>query len=230
MLLDKPPIFLQLSKYAERVCQYIGRTGRPLCRHVFRLGHRSPAADHAASAFCSSRGPCRRRNPARTRYPQLYPFPSPRQAPKRELLLPLENTGKAASDVLTVSLNARWQNEIIKPYIARFSGRYPFGREKTPPLPTSWISSGPPRELSGDSTIGSWPPLSSRPQRAGACAPWAACISTSIPSCKRRWCRVNVSALPLDSWSYCGLFYGEDPHPRPDRGQVLRTQPRQASS
>jgi len=42
------------------------------------------------------------------------------------LLIPLDYTGTAASKLLAKTLNARWHNEIIKPYTSRFSGRYPF--------------------------------------------------------------------------------------------------------
>jgi type VI secretion system protein ImpL len=42
------------------------------------------------------------------------------------LLIPLDYTGSAASKLLGRTLNARWHNEIIKPYTSRFSGRYPF--------------------------------------------------------------------------------------------------------
>jgi type VI secretion system protein ImpL len=42
------------------------------------------------------------------------------------IITPLEFTGAAASKVLGKTLNARWHNEIIKPFTSRFSGRYPF--------------------------------------------------------------------------------------------------------
>jgi type VI secretion system protein ImpL len=42
------------------------------------------------------------------------------------LLQPFEYTGIAATKVLTRTLNQKWQQEIIKPYTSRFSGRYPF--------------------------------------------------------------------------------------------------------
>jgi type VI secretion system protein ImpL len=44
------------------------------------------------------------------------------------LLAPLEYTGRAASEVLSESLNLRWQNEIVRAFTSRFSGRYPFTR------------------------------------------------------------------------------------------------------
>jgi type VI secretion system protein ImpL len=42
------------------------------------------------------------------------------------LLAPVKLTGDAAAQVLTRTLNARWQEEIVKPFTNRFSGRYPF--------------------------------------------------------------------------------------------------------
>lgn len=42
------------------------------------------------------------------------------------LMQPFEYTGLAATKVLTRTLNTKWQQEIIKPYTSRFSGRYPF--------------------------------------------------------------------------------------------------------
>jgi len=42
------------------------------------------------------------------------------------LLQPFEFTGSAATKVLTRTLNTKWQQEIIKPFTSRFSGRYPF--------------------------------------------------------------------------------------------------------
>lgn len=42
------------------------------------------------------------------------------------LLQPFEFTGAAATKVLTRTLNDKWQNDIIKPFTSRFSGRYPF--------------------------------------------------------------------------------------------------------
>jgi type VI secretion system protein ImpL len=45
---------------------------------------------------------------------------------KGVLLLPLEYTGSAATDVISKTLTARWHSEIVKPYTSRFSGKYPF--------------------------------------------------------------------------------------------------------
>lgn len=45
---------------------------------------------------------------------------------RNTLLAPFEYTGDAASRVLTRTLNQKWQQEIIKPFTNRFSGRYPF--------------------------------------------------------------------------------------------------------
>jgi type VI secretion system protein ImpL len=45
---------------------------------------------------------------------------------RKILLQPFEYTGIAATKVLTRTLNQKWQQEIIKPYTSRFSGRYPF--------------------------------------------------------------------------------------------------------
>lgn len=45
---------------------------------------------------------------------------------KGVLLLPLEFTGSAATDVLSKTLTARWHGEIVKPFTSRFSGKYPF--------------------------------------------------------------------------------------------------------
>ena len=42
------------------------------------------------------------------------------------LLQPFEYTGIAATKVLTRTLNEKWQQEIIRPFTSRFSGRYPF--------------------------------------------------------------------------------------------------------
>ncbi|MBN1309508.1 MAG: type VI secretion system membrane subunit TssM [Chitinispirillaceae bacterium] len=42
------------------------------------------------------------------------------------LLQPFEYTGIAATKVLTRTLNQKWQQEIIKPFTSRFSGRFPF--------------------------------------------------------------------------------------------------------
>ncbi len=42
------------------------------------------------------------------------------------LLTPVENTGIAASRVLTQHLNKRWQDEVILPFTNRLSGQYPF--------------------------------------------------------------------------------------------------------
>jgi type VI secretion system protein ImpL len=39
---------------------------------------------------------------------------------------PIELTGAAASDALTRALNVGWQNDVVKPFTNRFSGRYPF--------------------------------------------------------------------------------------------------------
>ncbi len=44
------------------------------------------------------------------------------------LLDPLAHTGVAASAVLRRTLNDKWQEEVIKPFTSRFSGRYPFSR------------------------------------------------------------------------------------------------------
>jgi type VI secretion system protein ImpL len=42
------------------------------------------------------------------------------------LLKPFEATGAVVSLTLTRVLNARWQSEVVKPFVNRFSGRYPF--------------------------------------------------------------------------------------------------------
>jgi type VI secretion system protein ImpL len=42
------------------------------------------------------------------------------------LIKPYEYIGSAASLVLTKTLNTKWQNEIVKPFTNRFSGRFPF--------------------------------------------------------------------------------------------------------
>jgi len=43
------------------------------------------------------------------------------------LVLPVTLTGDAVAQTLTRTLNAQWQDQIVKPYTSRFSGRYPFG-------------------------------------------------------------------------------------------------------
>jgi type VI secretion system protein ImpL len=45
---------------------------------------------------------------------------------KGVLMLPLEYTGSAATEVLSKTLTARWHAEIVKPYTSRFSGKFPF--------------------------------------------------------------------------------------------------------
>jgi type VI protein secretion system component VasK len=45
------------------------------------------------------------------------------------LFRPLELTGAAASLTLTRTLNARWQTEVLKPFVSRFSGKYPFSAQ-----------------------------------------------------------------------------------------------------
>jgi type VI secretion system protein ImpL len=42
------------------------------------------------------------------------------------LLKPFEAAGQVISQTLTRVLNAQWQNEVIKPFVNRLSGRYPF--------------------------------------------------------------------------------------------------------
>jgi type VI secretion system protein ImpL len=42
------------------------------------------------------------------------------------LLKPFAMTGAAVSQTLTRVLNAKWQSEVAKPFVNRFSGRYPF--------------------------------------------------------------------------------------------------------
>ena len=42
------------------------------------------------------------------------------------LLKPFEAAGAVISQTLTRVLNAQWQNEVVKPFVNRFSGRYPF--------------------------------------------------------------------------------------------------------
>ena len=57
----------------------------------------------------------------------LNGMPEEMAASLRNILMqPFEYTGIAASKVLTRTLNAKWQQEIIKPFTSRFSGRYPF--------------------------------------------------------------------------------------------------------
>ncbi|NLD98974.1 MAG: type VI secretion system membrane subunit TssM, partial [Fibrobacter sp.] len=45
---------------------------------------------------------------------------------RKILMRPYEYTGTAASEVLTKTLNTLWQNQILKPFTSRFTGRYPF--------------------------------------------------------------------------------------------------------
>jgi len=42
------------------------------------------------------------------------------------LLKPFEAAGQVVSQTLTRVLNAQWQSEVVKPFVNRFSGRYPF--------------------------------------------------------------------------------------------------------
>ena len=42
------------------------------------------------------------------------------------LMMPVDYTAAAASAVLTRTLTARWHAEIVKPFTAKFSGKYPF--------------------------------------------------------------------------------------------------------
>ncbi|MBN1759093.1 MAG: type VI secretion system membrane subunit TssM [Chitinispirillaceae bacterium] len=57
----------------------------------------------------------------------LNSMPEELAASLRNILLqPFEYTGNAATIVLTRTLNQKWQEEIIKPFTSRFSGRYPF--------------------------------------------------------------------------------------------------------
>jgi len=41
-------------------------------------------------------------------------------------MMPVDYTAAAASAVLTRTLTARWHAEIVKPFTAKFSGKYPF--------------------------------------------------------------------------------------------------------
>ncbi|MBD3322716.1 MAG: type VI secretion system membrane subunit TssM, partial [Chitinivibrionales bacterium] len=45
------------------------------------------------------------------------------------LLTPIKYTSISASEVLTRVLNSQWQDEIVKPFASRFSGRYPFKKK-----------------------------------------------------------------------------------------------------
>ena len=57
----------------------------------------------------------------------LNGMPEEMAASLRNILMqPFEYTGMAATKVLTRTLNQKWQQEIIKPFTSRFSGRYPF--------------------------------------------------------------------------------------------------------
>ncbi len=45
---------------------------------------------------------------------------------KGVLMQPVDNAAAAAASVLTRALTARWHSEIVKPFTAKFSGKYPF--------------------------------------------------------------------------------------------------------
>ena len=69
---------------------------------------------------------------------------------RKILMRPYEYTGTAASEVLTKTLNTLWQNQILKPFTSRFTGRYPFSIQMMHHMQMLWTFSDPTLELTGD--------------------------------------------------------------------------------